>query len=51
MKHRPVKAHELRKKEGRKTCQRCGDGIYMAQHKQGGKTRYYCGKCHMTIFE
>ena len=51
MKHKPVKAREMLKKEGRKTCQRCGDGVYLAQHKQGGKTRLYCGKCHMTIFE
>lgn len=50
MKHKPIKAHELIK-EGRKSCQRCGDGVYMSQHKQDGKTRHYCGKCHMTIFE
>lgn len=50
MKHKPIKVHELMK-SGRKNCQRCGDGVYMSQHKQNGKTRFYCGKCHMTIFE
>lgn len=49
MKHKPVKAAELLKKA--KTCQRCGDGVYMAKHENKGKTRYYCGKCQMTIFE
>lgn len=50
MKHKPTKAHELRKEKGKKTCQRCGDGVYLASHKKG-KVRLYCGKCHMTIFE
>lgn len=50
MRHKPVKAHETRK-SGNKTCQRCGDGTYMAKHENKGKTRHYCGKCHMTIFE
>jgi ribosomal protein S27AE len=51
VKHKPVKASDILAKEKKRTCQRCGDGVYMAQHKQGNKTRYYCGKCHMTIFE
>lgn len=49
-KHLHVKRHEILKDKP-KTCQRCGDGHYMAQHKQNGKVRHYCGKCHMTIFE
>jgi len=48
VKHKPVKASA---KVGQKTCQRCGDGTYMAHHKKGGKPRHYCGKCHMTVFE
>lgn len=51
MKHKPVKASDLVKKESKKNCPRCGDGYYMAQHKDKGKTRFYCGSCHMTIFE
>ena len=35
-----------------RTCPRCGDGIFMAMHKEkDGKTRYYCGKCKMTIWK
>ncbi|MDI6807140.1 MAG: 30S ribosomal protein S27ae [Candidatus Aenigmarchaeota archaeon] len=34
-----------------RVCNRCGD-TFMAAHKQAdGKTRYYCGKCHLTIWE
>lgn len=51
MKHKNVKMHEIKKIKGKKTCQRCGDGTYLAEHKQAGKVRLYCGKCHMTIFE
>jgi ribosomal protein S27AE len=34
-----------------KLCKRCGD-TFMAAHRQpDGKIRYYCGKCHLTIWE
>jgi ribosomal protein S27AE len=49
MKHKPVKANETIK--NKRNCQRCGDGVYLAEHKQGNKKRFYCGKCHMTIWE
>ncbi|MEK6940349.1 MAG: 30S ribosomal protein S27ae [Nanoarchaeota archaeon] len=29
-----------------RTCPRCGDGIFMALHKD----RNYCGTCHYTEF-
>jgi ribosomal protein S27AE len=33
-------------------CDRCGEGTFMAEHKEkNGKKRYYCGKCHLTIWE
>jgi len=33
------------------SCPRCGEGIYMAVHKEkNGKIRQYCGKCHYTIW-
>lgn len=51
MKHKNVKIFEVKKKKDAKTCQRCGDGTYLARHNQAGKVRTYCGKCHMTIFE
>jgi ribosomal protein S27AE len=47
MKHKPVKQWELAKNKERKVCPRCGNGTYMARHKD----RLYCGKCHLTIFE
>ena len=57
MKHQKVKQSEFYKVEAgkikrlKKTCPRCGDGIIMAEHKQKGqKPRYYCGKCHMTVW-
>jgi len=31
----------------RKTCPRCGDGTFMAKHKD----RLYCGRCGYTVFE
>ena len=46
MKHKPVKVSDLIKNK-RKFCTRCGDGVYMAEHKD----RFYCGKCHMTEFK
>jgi ribosomal protein S27AE len=34
-----------------RVCKRCGN-TFMAAHKQhDGKIRYYCGKCHLTIWE
>ncbi len=57
MKHKSPKQWEIIKVEGdkivktRKTCPRCGDGVYMAEHKQkDGKIRQYCGKCHYTVW-
>lgn len=32
-------------KKGR-ICERCGPGVFMAQHKD----RYHCGKCNYTVF-
>ena len=29
----------------RRPCQVCGSGVFMAKHK----TRFYCGKCHVTV--
>ncbi|MFH8080617.1 MAG: 30S ribosomal protein S27ae [Candidatus Aenigmatarchaeota archaeon] len=38
-------------KRQRPSCPRCGEGVYMAVHKEkNGKTRQYCGKCHYTIW-
>ncbi|MCD6371110.1 MAG: 30S ribosomal protein S27ae [Candidatus Aenigmarchaeota archaeon] len=35
-----------------KVCPRCGDGIFMAEHKEKDrKIRYFCGKCKLTIWE
>ncbi|NCS71125.1 MAG: 30S ribosomal protein S27ae [Candidatus Aenigmarchaeota archaeon CG_4_10_14_0_8_um_filter_37_24] len=49
MKHKPTKKSEVMKRA--KLCPRCGDGVYMAEHKQkDGKTRSCCGKCHYTIW-
>ncbi len=31
----------------RKSCDRCGDGTFMAEHKD----RFYCGKCGMTVWK
>lgn len=53
MKHKPVKQSSFfRVKEGkvervRKTCERCGDGTFMAEHKD----RWYCGKCKLTVWK
>lgn len=43
MKHKPVKQWKLTNK---KSCPRCGEGTYLAKHKD----RLYCGKCHYTEF-
>lgn len=55
MKHKPTKKWEMMKVEGdtvkklKRTCPRCGEGVYMAEHKEkDGKIRCYCGKCHYT---
>ncbi|MDI6826605.1 MAG: 30S ribosomal protein S27ae [Candidatus Aenigmarchaeota archaeon] len=57
MKHKSTKQWEILKTEGSKIkrekqpCPRCGEGIYMAEHKQkDGKVRYFCGKCHYTLW-
>ncbi len=53
MKHKPVKQNEFYKTEGKelkrlkRICNRCGDGTFMAEHKD----RWYCGKCGMTIWK
>jgi len=53
MKHKHQKASEHYKIEGgkieriKKICDRCGDGIFMAEHKD----RFYCGKCGMTVWK
>jgi len=33
--------------EKRRCCPRCGEGIFMAEHKD----RFTCGTCHFTIFK
>lgn len=43
MKHKPVQASKL---QNNKTCPRCGDGTFLAKHKD----RLYCGKCRYTEF-
>jgi len=55
MKHKPVKRWEYFKVEGEevkrvgRVCPRCGDNVYMAEHRQkDGIIRYTCGKCNMT---
>ncbi len=57
MKHKPTKQWEILKVEGnkikrlKKQCPRCGEGVYMAEHKEkDGKIRYYCGKCSYTVW-
>ncbi len=51
-KHENVKVHKMYKIEGgkvirqRKSCPRCGDGTFLANHKN----REYCGRCGYTIF-
>lgn len=35
---------ELKRKN--KTCPKCGDGYFLAKHKN----RLYCGNCHYTEF-
>ena len=53
MKHKQVKQSEYYKAEGKevkrlkKVCTRCGDGTFMADHKD----RWYCGKCGMTVWK
>lgn len=53
MKHKPIKKSDFYKASGDKverkgkTCDRCGDGVFMAHHKN----RWTCGKCGMTIFK
>ena len=57
MKHKPVKqsdfftAKEGKVERSRRNCPRCGDEVFMAAHKEKEKTRFCCGKCHMTIWE
>ncbi len=47
------KIHSYYKVEGekatrnRKTCSRCGKGVFMAEHK----SRHTCGKCGLTEFK
>jgi ribosomal protein S27AE len=57
LKHKPVLRNKFYKiKDGKieivgRVCKRCGN-TFMAAHKQpDGKIRYYCGKCHLTIWE
>ena len=53
VKHKPVKQSNFFKIEGkniertRKVCPRCGDGTFMAKHKD----RSYCGRCKYTEFQ
>jgi len=53
VRHKPVKLSRLYKVSGgkvertKRVCNRCGDGTFMAEHKD----RWYCGKCGMTIWK
>lgn len=45
----PSKKHTKYTVEGdklirKKSCPKCGPGIFLAEHKD----RYYCGKCHYS---
>ncbi|HHH77624.1 MAG TPA: 30S ribosomal protein S27ae [Thermoplasmatales archaeon] len=40
-----VKDNKLERK--RKTCPKCGEGVFMAEHAD----RYSCGKCGYTEFK
>ena len=40
-----VQGSELKRK--RKSCPRCGEGTWLARHKN----RQYCGRCGYTVFE
>ncbi len=58
MKHKPTKVSTKYKVEDGKikvigkVCPRCGDGTFMAVHREpDGRVRYYCGKCKLTIWE
>jgi len=48
-----VKQHKLYKIEGdnisrlRKSCPKCGSGVFLAEHKD----RFSCGKCSYTEFK
>jgi small subunit ribosomal protein S27Ae len=52
-KRKPINTWKFFKKEGdsvkrlRKSCPKCGAGVFMAQHKG----RITCGKCHYAEFE
>ena len=51
-KSHPIHTYKAYKVEGdkavrqRKSCPKCGAGVFMAQHKD----RIYCGRCHYTEF-
>ena len=40
------KVEEEKSTKLKKTCSRCGKGVFMAEHKN----RYTCGKCNLTEF-
>lgn len=40
-----VQGNELKRR--RKSCPRCGEGTWLAKHRN----RQYCGKCGYTVFE
>lgn len=42
-KHYVIEGNKLKKG---KSCPRCGQGVFLAVHKD----RLYCGKCHYTEF-
>jgi small subunit ribosomal protein S27Ae len=52
-KRKPINAWKFFEKKGssverkRKSCPKCGKGVFMAQHKG----RVTCGKCHYSEFE
>jgi small subunit ribosomal protein S27Ae len=58
LKHKPVRQSEYYKIAGSKVqrtkrvCPRCGEPVFMARHlEKGGKVRFVCGKCKMTVWE
>ena len=56
MKHKPSKVWQYyevtqdgKVKVKKRTCPRCGEGYYLAEHKEkDGSIRYFCGHCHFS---
>lgn len=46
-KRKAYKIEGAKVSRAKKTCPRCGAGTFLAEHKN----RFYCGRCHYTIFK